>query len=121
MKYTINRMDGRFSYRNWFQYYIGFAGKMSNDNGPVDFDHCLRWFTQTYGWSAEIRQYADMHSWTNYNKSVSHLLRNSAKFQLPDCCNPNWSWSNGFVTDLRIYVKGDQELSFFQLAIPVDR
>jgi hypothetical protein len=34
---------------------------------------------------------------------------------LPDDCNPNWSWTNGY-DDLRIYVKDDPELAFFQLA-----
>ena len=125
MKYTIQRLDGRFTYRDWFQYYIGFSQNMSNNQGPLNFDHCLQWFIQTYGWSAEIRQYADMHRWVGMNQSMTqqmirkfgnnHPLSISAAPDLPTSCNPYWSWTNGY-NDLRIYVKSDQELSFFQLA-----
>ena len=39
---------------------------------------------------------------------------------LPAECNPLWSWSNGY-EELRIYIKGDKELAFFQLSHPVDQ
>jgi hypothetical protein len=123
MKYTIQRLDGRFTYRDWFQYYVGFSHQMSNDQGPLNFDHCLQWFVRTYGWSAEIRQYADIHRWVSMNQNVNqHMIKKFGKNigilstpDLPASCNPFWSWTNGY-NDLRIYVKSDQELSFFQLA-----
>ena len=130
MKYTIQRLDGRFTYRNWFQYYVGFSHQMSNDQGPLNFDHCLQWCIQTYGWSAEIRQYADMHRWVGMNQNVTqrmikkfgnnHPLGIPAAPDLPASCNPYWSWTNGY-SDLRIYIKSDPELVFFQLANPIDR
>ena len=129
MKYTIQRLDGRFTYRDWFQYYIGFSHQMSNDQGPLNFDHCLQWFIQTYGWAAEIRQYADIHRWINMNQHMTqhmirkfgnnHPLKIPAALDLPTSCNPYWSWTNGY-SDLRIYVRSDQELSFFHLANPME-
>jgi hypothetical protein len=35
-------------------------------------------------------------------------------------CNPHWSWSNSY-QDLRIYVATEKELTFFQLAHPIDQ
>ena len=130
MKYTIQRLNGRFSYCNWFQYYIGFSHQMSNDQGPLNFDHCLQWFIQTYGWSAEIRQYSDMHRWVGMNQNMTQQMIRKfgnnrplgipAAPDLPVSCNPYWSWTNGY-SDLRIYVKSDPELVFFRLANPIDR
>jgi hypothetical protein len=103
---------------------------MSNDQGPLNFDHCLQWFIQTYGWSAEIRQYSDMHRWVGMNQNMTQQMIRKfgnnrplgipAAPDLPVSCNPYWSWANGF-SDLRIYVKSDPELLFFQLANPIDR
>ena len=123
MKYTIQRLDGRFTYRSWFQYYIGFSHKMSNDQGPLHFDQSLQWFVQTYGWSAEIRQYADIHRWVGMNQSMNQQMKkrfgnNIGITPIPDLpvsCNPHWSWTNGY-SDLRIYVKSESELSWFQLS-----
>jgi hypothetical protein len=118
MKYKIHRLDGRFSYRKWFGYYIGFTGGMANGQGPLHFNDALKWFMETYGWSAEIREYAKMHAWTissttwalgNYHSAAAGILE-----KLPDHCNPHWSWTNGY-DDLRIYVATDAELAFFQL------
>jgi|688.fasta_scaffold353816_3 hypothetical protein len=130
MKYTIQRLDGRFTYRDWFQYYIGFGTTMSNNQGPLNFDHCLQWFVQTYGWSAEIRQYSEISRWVNMNQTMTRQMirkfgNNHTKgippaLDLPNSCNPYWSWTNGY-DDLRLYVKSDQELSFFQLANPIDQ
>jgi hypothetical protein len=68
---------------------------------------------ETYGWSAEIRQYADMHAWIVTNNRV---LKGQAA-EIPAECNPHWSWTNGY-DDLRIYVASDRELNFFQLRWP---
>jgi hypothetical protein len=50
----------------------------------------------------------------NHTKGIPPAL------DLPNSCNPYWSWTNGY-DDLRLYVKSDQELSFFQLANPIDQ
>ena len=130
MKYTIQRLDGRHSYNHLFEYYIGFGNRMSNNQGPLNFAHVQKWFTETYGWSAEIRQYSDILEWTRVNNSVSIAMRQkfgthplfkqrpSQLKDMPSICNPIWSWTNGY-NDLRIYVQSDQELVFFQLASPL--
>lgn len=119
MKYTITRLDGRFSYRDWFQYYIGFAGRMSNHQGPKHFNDVLKWFFDTYGWSAEIRQYDQINKWTMASRQISGFTFNppaSGIITEPSPhCNPHWSWTNHY-PDLRIYVATDQELAFFQLS-----
>lgn len=117
MKYTITKMDGRHSHVDWFEYYIGFNGQMSSHQGPVHFNHALKWFIDTYGWSAEIRQYDKIMRWAG-NSLVNTLIyqaqNQGALPQRPEHCNPMWSWSNHF-DNLRIYVATDRELAFFTL------
>jgi hypothetical protein len=118
MKYEIAKLDGRFTYRDLFGYYIKFSNRMAVDHGPLKFNDAMRWFTDTYGWSAEIRDYSKMQKWTRQATS----WMGSARFQsahgileqMPDHCNPHWSWTNGY-DDLRIYVATEKELNFFQL------
>lgn len=91
---------------------------MSSGQGPLRFNQAQKWFTDTYGWSAEVRQYDEIVKWNT--KSVP-LMRAKGGWispmpeDLPDVCNPHWSWTNVY-GDLRIYVATDKELSFFQLA-----
>ncbi len=125
MRYAIQKLDGRFTFRKYFEYYIGFTGRMSNRQGPLYFNRAQEWFTQTYGWSAEARQYEDMIQWNQksqmYFQGIPRIIRNSNDPEdLPSCCNPHWSWTNGY-DDLRIYVATEKELAFFQLSHPVDQ
>lgn len=125
MRYTVQRLDGRFTFRKYFEYYIGFTGRMSNQQGPLHFNLAQEWFTKTYGWSAEARQYEDMIEWNQksqmYFQGIPRIIRNSDRPEdLPDCCNPHWSWTNGY-DDLRIYVASEKELNFFQLKWPNKR
>jgi len=115
MKYDIQRLDGRFTYRDLFQYTIKFTNRMSNNQGPQQFAEAQKWFFDTYGWSAEIRQYAEIRAWITTNNRV---LKGTAA-EIPDECNPYWSWTNGY-DDLRIYVASDRELNFFQLRWPYE-
>lgn len=124
MKYLVHPLDGRHSYRDWFQYYVGFSAVMGQGHGPMVFNDALRWCTDTYGWSAEIRQYVKIMQWTHspWHHSASKSIRLASQM-LPERsthCNPNWSWSNAYA-DLRIYFASSAELAFFQLAHPVDR
>ena len=121
MKYEIAKLDGRFTYRDLFGYCIKFSNRMAVDHGPLKFNDVMKWFSDTYGWSAEIRDYNKMQKWTRQATS----WMGSARFQsaqgileqMPDHCNPQWSWTNGY-DDLRIYVASDRELNFFQLRWP---
>ena len=117
MKYTVQRLDGRFSYREWFEYYIGFPSAMANRQGPVRYNDALKWFFETYGWSAEIRQWADIRE---YFGNVFRYVKPNPLPEMPECVNPYWSWTNGY-DDLRIYVKSPQELTLFQLKYQVDQ
>ena len=117
VKYRVTKLDGRFSYRSWFEYYIGFTGQMSNSQGPVHFNDALKWFFQTYGWSAEIQQYDRILRW-NQNQYVANLV--GGQSQGTEHCNPHWSWTNHY-TELRIYVASEKELAFFQLSHPLDQ
>ena len=121
MKYEIQRLDGRFSYRHLFEYYIKFSNNMSSQQGPLNFSDVQKWFFQTYGWSAEIRIYEKLSRWTAQVNQVSmgkaFNPTSGTLADMPEHCNPNWSWTNGY-DDLRIYVASDKELAFFQLAFP---
>jgi hypothetical protein len=119
MKYEIIRLDGRFTYRELFEYCIKFSNRMAVDQGPLKFNDALRWFFDTYGWSAEVRDYSKMQKWT---LQATHWLGNARPLaaaagvltELPPHCNPHWSWTNGF-DDLRIYVRSDAEITLFKL------
>jgi len=123
MKYEIIRLDGRYTYRDLFEYCIKFSDRMAVDQGPLHFNQVLEWFRDTYGWSAEIRDYSKMLRWVTVFpgiKTQPFRLAQSVLTERPDHCNPLWSWTNGY-NDLRIYVKSGAELGFFQLKFPVDQ
>ena len=113
MKYEIQRLDGRFTYRELFQYTIKWPSRMSNGQGPLHFTRVQKWFTETYGWSAEVRQYAEIRAWV----ATSNRWLKGQLLEVPAECSEHWSWTNGY-DDLRIYVKSDKELNFFQLRWP---
>ena len=117
MKYTVIRLDGRYSYRQNFEFYLAFANTMTRQSGPLLFNDAMVWFTEHYGWSAEIRQWHHIERWTSKQKLglpiASGILAASSVH-----CNPHWSWSNNH-SDLRVYLATQQELAFFQLAYPM--
>ncbi len=115
-KYKIVKLDGRWSFRSFFDYAIIFHNRMSMNQGPVQFAEAQKYFFDTYGWSAEIRQWADIRE---HIMHVSKWVTPGVTI-MPDCVNPYWSWTNGY-DDLRIYVKSPQELTLFQLKYPVDQ
>lgn len=121
MKYQIHQLDGRHSYRELFQYYLRFSGSMNQNHGPLQFNQAMAWCIQTYGWSAEIREYNKISRWCVTGNMIrqqpfSARLAQGILTELPMCCNPKWSWSNRMGDDLRIYLASDAELGFFQLA-----
>lgn len=119
MKYTITKLDGRYSYRDNFEFYLGFSGTMARQKGPIAFNDAMCWFTDRYGWSAEIKQWHHIARWTNTQNLGLNIV--AGIFQEPSThCNLSWSWSNQR-SDLRIYIASEKELAFFQLAHPVDQ
>lgn len=119
MKYSIVKLDGRYSYRENFEFYLAFTNSMTRQHGPILFNNAMTWFTKHYGWSAEIRQWHNIERWTSPQKMglpiASGILAEPSVH-----CNPHWSWSNSH-SDLRVYVATEQELMFWQLAHPVDQ
>lgn len=124
MKYTVMKMDNRFSYKKWFDYCIKFSNRMANSHGPLTFNDSIKWMTDTYGWSAEMRQWAAIMAWVHTSHMISgqKFTPSSQRIlpQHPDACNKHWSWTNGY-DDLRIYVASDRELNFFQLRWPCEQ
>jgi hypothetical protein len=117
MKYKIVRLDGRWSYRQHFEYAIIFSNRMTNWKGPQNFSVAQQYFFDTYGWSAEIRLWSDIQK--HYSNPYMYVGANPLP-EMPGAVNPYWSWTNGY-DDLRIYVKSPQELTLFQLKYPVDQ
>ena len=66
---------------------------------------------ETYGYSAEVRDFMWIRSMLgkNVNSLTFLIVRCSEAF-----INPLWSWTNGS-EHLRMYLKGEKELSFFKL------
>lgn len=123
MKYQIHVLDGRHSYHQKFDYYVGFAASMNQDQGPLQFAQVQKWCMDTWGWSAEVKQWRDILSWFSTQSRImgkQFTTREEWQNYLPDCCNPHWSWSNGY-DDLRIYLRSSKELAFFKLANPIDQ
>ena len=117
MKYKIVKLDGRWSYRKYFEYAIIFSNRMNAWNGPMHFADAQKYFFDTYGWSAEIRQWAEIRE---YHQNVWNYVKPNPPGIMPECVNSYWSWTNGY-EDLRIYVKSQQELTLFRLKYPVDQ
>lgn len=114
MKYKIRKLDGRYSYREYFKYCIVFPNVQLSYRYVEHFNNALQWFAQTYGPSTEIRMWKDI---LDHRNRFGAVLLNEEP--LPEYVNFNWSWTNGY-DDLRIYIKSEKELGFFKLANPVD-
>ena len=119
MKYSVTRLDGRYSYRENFEFYLAFANTMTRQSGPLWFNDAVVWFTERYGWSAEIRQWHNIERWTN-PQTMGLPIAPGILVKPSAYCNPHWSWSNNH-SDLRVYVASEQELAFWQLTHPVDQ
>ena len=106
MKFKIKKLDGRYAYNNYFEYCVEFPRKTF---GPVEFHTVMAWMIETYGYSAEVRDFM-------YIRDM--LLRrqqfNVPESDTPDFVNQQWSWTNGS-NNLRLYFATDKELSFFKL------
>jgi hypothetical protein len=113
MQYQVTKLDGRYRYHRLFQYQIAFSDRMAMNQGPLHFATAQMWFFNTYGWSAEVRQYDDIRT---YVDKANQWLGNA--LPMPGCINPQWSWTNGINHQCRIYVATDRELSFFMMAHP---
>jgi hypothetical protein len=114
MKYNVKKLDARYSYDDFFDYCIEFYPRMSAGRGPESFTQAQQWFVETYGWSAEVRLWAELSKWRGWGGKITTQL------DLSDYCNPLWSYSIENA-NLRIYVASEKELMFFQLSHPCNK
>ena len=125
MIYSVQQLDGRYSHNRYFKYCIEFGSRMNFGQGPEHFTNAQQWFFKTYGWSAEVRQWNEILRYYHLAANVPawKVGLGPAVPNLPESVNFLWSWQTGDsnYTKSRIYVHGDKELSFFQLAHPIDR
>lgn len=106
MKYSIVKLDGRFSYSNIYSYCIEFSSNRLLGTGVLDFDRARRWFNRTYGWSQDVK---------TQDKIARELNSMRPASPEPDDINLQWAYSTEY-RHYRIYVSSDKELMFFELA-----
>ena len=94
-------MDQRFSHSSSFNYMLRFSKSSWLGTGVLDFDRARRWMNRTYGWSQDV-------------ETRTAIERSNVVLQDGDI-NLHWAYSAVY-KDYRIYLKGDEELAFFQLA-----
>lgn len=106
MRYQITRLDHRFSHKGSFDYVIEFSKSTWLGTGVLDFDRARRWMNQTWGWSQDVETRSALkRRWTDST---------NVAVQEEDI---NWHWAYSVqYNDYRIYLKGDKELAWFQLA-----
>lgn len=113
----ITKLDKRFNYFEYFDYMVSFSDRITISQGPLHFIKAQKWFTDTYGFTAEIRIWMEIKQHYNMRNQFNlgtgpGILTNS----LPDSVNKHWSYSN-YARELRIYVAGDKELGLYKLAV----
>ena len=101
MKYQVTDMDRRFSHSASFHYMLRFSKSSWQGTGVLDFDRARRWMNNTWGWSQDVD--------TRNAIEHSHIALQEGDI------NPHWAYSAVY-KDYRIYLAGDKELAFFQLA-----
>ena len=70
----------------------------------LDFDRARRWMNRTYGWSQDV-------------ETCIAIMSSNVVLQEDADINLHWAWAYSTVyKDYRIYLAGDKELAFFQLA-----
>ena len=109
MKYSIKQLDGRYTHRAFFEYCAEFS---RNQLGPLDFHNAMAWMIETYGYSAEVRD------WRHIRSTVEARQKFNIDTDIPTTVNPLWSWTNCIVSNsqyLRLYFATDKEVSFFKL------
>jgi|TARA_R110000772_G_scaffold256695_1_gene373323 hypothetical protein len=106
MKYTVKKLDGRYAYNNYFEYCVEFP---RNQFGPVEFHTVMAWMVETYGYSAEVRDFMYIRSML-----LKRQQFNVPNSDAPDFVNQQWSWTNGS-ENLRVYLKNEPMLTLFKL------
>lgn len=106
--FEIKKLDGRYSYVDYFKYMVCYNRNMRIGESPLLFSQHLEWFTNTYGWTMNIELWDETKNWYD--------LKNLATSEtaMPEHVNAHWSFCTRF-RELRIYLASDKELEFFRL------
>jgi hypothetical protein len=102
MMYNIVQLDRRHSHHASFNYMLRFGKPSWEGTGVLDFDRARRWMNRTYGWSQDV-------------ETRIAIRRSNVVLQEDADINLHWAYSTVY-KDYRIYLKGNEELAFFQLA-----
>ena len=106
MYYVVTKMDKRYANYGSFLYMLEFSKSTWRGTGVLDFDRARRWMNETWGWTQDVETRAALVT------RIADPLNTVVK---EEDVNRHWSYSVEY-KDYRIYLKGDQELAFFQLA-----
>jgi hypothetical protein len=106
MQYKVVKLDNRYAWSKNFRWCLEFTRSEWTGTGVLDFDRARRWMNQTWGWSQDVETMNDM----------ARIL--NRRFEpWDDQINPHWAYAVQY-KNYRIYLKGDQELSWFQMVHP---
>ena len=76
MEYKVKKLDGRYSHRKYFKYCVEFD---KSQWGPLKFHNALKWMMETYGYTAEIREW----------QHIKHLHQQRSTYNLTDSKVPD--------------------------------
>ena len=125
-KWKCTKLDARYNYKKYFGYMIEVQGIGNSALKAVEFNRVKQWFEQTYGHSAEVRDWVNIVGYFNFTQAASTLWRKKLPVQqeeMPlDIISEHWSWTNGrYGEDHRIYCASEKEVAFFRLAHKLDQ
>jgi hypothetical protein len=106
MHYEVTKLDRRHSWCAQFAYMLEFSKSTWVGTGVLDFDRARRWMNQTWGWSQDVETRAALKR--------RQVDPNNTAVQEEDI-NRHWAYSVQY-NDYRIYLAGEKELGWFQLA-----
>ena len=107
MKYQVIKLDHRYSHNGSFDYVLEFSKHTWGfSTGVLDFDRARRWMNRTWGWGQDVET----------RTAIKHCKIHNPDVDIQDIdINLHWAYSVAY-KDYRIYLKGNKELAFFQLA-----
>jgi hypothetical protein len=111
MKYEIQKLDGRFTFKRHFDYAIAFENRMAHDKGPLYWAKCHAWLTETYGPSLEMSIWNEIKTWDE----MRYMVSLGPDPEVAELCNPDWAWSIAVPAKIRIYLKNHEVLTWFSL------
>jgi len=109
MKFTITKLDGRYTGSSWYKYRIEFISILYGYDARKDraqqYQEMLEWLWETYGPGCE-RDHKKFFAFKDENTTGPEARKNG----------PKWAWFVDSKSGLPyIYIVGDETLSHIQL------